>query len=113
FDKRGKPLLSWRVEILPFIEENELFKQFHLDEPWDSEHNKALIAHMPRVFQDPRRPPGDTTTFLAPVGKGLAFEGDKPLKINSFTDGTSNTIFIVQANDDRAVPWTKPDDLEV
>ena len=80
FDKQGKPLLSWRVQILPMLEEDALFKQFHLDEPWDSEHNKPLVAKMPAVFQDPRRPPDGTTTFLAVVGKGLAFEGDKPLK---------------------------------
>jgi type II secretory pathway pseudopilin PulG len=113
FDKQGKPLLSWRVQILPFIDEDALFKQFHLDEPWDSDHNKALLAHMPPVFQDPHRPQGTTTNYLAVVGKGLAFEGDTPLKIQQFTDGTSNTLLVVQANDDRAVPWTKPDDLEV
>jgi Protein of unknown function (DUF1559) len=113
FDKQGKPLLSWRVQILPMLEENELFKQFHLDEPWDSAHNKPLIAKMPAVFQDPRRPRDGTTTFLAAVGKGLAFEGDKPLKISQFFDGASNTILAVQANNERAVPWTKPDDLEV
>jgi hypothetical protein len=113
FDKQGKPLLSWRVQILPFLEEDALFRQFHLDEPWDSDHNKALLAHMPPIFQDPHRPPGTTTNYLAVVGKGLAFEGDTPLKIQQFTDGTSNTLLVVQANDDRAVPWTKPDDLEV
>jgi prepilin-type processing-associated H-X9-DG protein len=113
FDKQGKPLLSWRVQILPFIEQDALFKQFHLDEPWDSEHNKALLGQMPQIFQDPHRPQGTTTNYLAVVGKGLAFEGDTPLKIQQFTDGTSNTVLVVQTNDDRAVPWTKPDDLEV
>ncbi len=55
FDKQGKPLLSWRVQILPLMEEGELFKQFHLDEPWDSEHNKPLIAKMPAVYAKPGR----------------------------------------------------------
>jgi prepilin-type processing-associated H-X9-DG protein len=113
-DKNGKPLLSWRVAILPFIEQNNLFNQFHLDEPWDSEHNKPLLDQMPGVFQDPRRPRGNTTNYLAIVGKGLAFEPDnRALKIQEFTDGTSNTLLVVQVNDDKAVPWTKPDDLEV
>src|SRR5262249_33985180 len=52
----GKPLLSWRVAILQFIEQedaNNLYKQFHLDEPWDSEHNKKLIEKMPRLYQGP------------------------------------------------------------
>src|SRR5262249_54155708 len=44
YSKDGKkPLLSWRVAILPFIEQDNLYQQFHLDEPWDSEHNKKLI----------------------------------------------------------------------
>ena len=60
--KDGKPLFSWRVAILPYLdyEEAELYKQFHLDEPWDSEHNKALIAKMPVYFRDPhaaKKPP--------------------------------------------------------
>ena len=54
----GKALLSWRVALLPFLEENELYKQFHLDEAWDSDHNKKLLAKMPRVFAPPGfRPP--------------------------------------------------------
>ena len=50
---RGKPLLSWRVHILPFLEEGELYKQFRLDEPWDSEHNRKLIEKMPDAYADP------------------------------------------------------------
>ena len=111
--KDGKPLLSWRVAILPQLEEMELYKQFHLDEPWDSEHNKPLIAKMPAAYVKPGRPNDGTTVFLVPYGKGLAFEGTEGLTIGSFTDGTSKTILAVEVNDDRAVPWTKPDDLEV
>lgn len=46
-DKKGKPLLSWRVHILPFLDEQELYEKFKLDEPWDSEHNKKLLAEIP------------------------------------------------------------------
>jgi hypothetical protein len=113
FSKDGKPLLSWRVAILPFLEEKALFDQFHLDEPWDSEHNKPLIAKMPEIYNKPSRPNDGTTVFLVPFGKGLAFEGTEGLKIREFTDGTSKTILAVEVNDDRAVPWTKPNDLEV
>jgi hypothetical protein len=113
FSKDGKPLLSWRVAILPFVEEKALFDQFHLDEPWDSEHNKPLIDKMPEIYNKPGRSNDGTTVFLVPFGKGLAFEGTKGLKFSEFTDGTSKTIMAVEANDDRAVPWTKPDDLEV
>ena len=49
-DAKGKALLSWRVAILPFIEEDALYRQFHLDEPWDSKHNKKLLARMPKLY---------------------------------------------------------------
>src|SRR5205085_10353231 len=52
-DKNGQPLLSWRVAILPRIEEAGLYKEFHLDEPWDSEHNRKLIERMPDVYKSP------------------------------------------------------------
>ena len=52
-DKQGKPLLSWRVKILPLIGQDALYRQFHLDEPWDSEHNKKLIPLMPPVYMAP------------------------------------------------------------
>ena len=114
----GKKLLSWRVYILPFIEANNLFDQFHLDEPWDSEHNKKLIAQMPAVYQAPGSKAGaGKTNYLGIYGK-TAFLSDPtnkermPLgsKIRDFTDGTSNTVSIVEAADSEAVIWTKPDD---
>jgi len=116
-DKAGKPLLSWRVAILPFIEEEELYRQFHLDEPWDSEHNKKLLARMPDVYGDVTLPPGEAasglTTAQLPVGKGTAFRDPATgPKIASITDGTSKTAAVIEVSRDRAVPWTKPADHE-
>jgi hypothetical protein len=118
YDKnKKKPLLSWRVQILPFIEQDNLYRQFKLDEPWDSEHNKKLIAQMPRVYQsskDPKLLAEFKTTYLAPAGKATMFPpGPDGVRIADVTDGTSNTLFVVDADDSRAVVWTKPDDLEV
>jgi hypothetical protein len=114
-DKNGKPLLSWRVHILPYVDQDQLYKQFKLDEPWDSEHNKALIAKMPKVFASPAQQVGDgKTTYLAPMAKDTVIvSGEKGAKLADVTDGTSNTIMIVETNDDSAVTWTKPDDLDV
>ncbi|MFL5340005.1 MAG: sigma-70 family RNA polymerase sigma factor [Gemmataceae bacterium] len=106
YSKDGKPLLSWRVAILPFIEQDQLYKEFHLDEPWDSEHNKKLLAQMPKTYGDK----GDKTHYRVFHGKGAAFEGTKGTKIQDFTDGTSNTVLAVEAVD--AVEWTKPEELE-
>ncbi len=112
-DAKGEPLLSWRVAILPYLKQDQLYKQFHLDEPWDSEHNRKLIDSMPDVFRSFQTPPG-RTRFLAPVGESLAFTPEKGgLNIKSFTDGTSLTIMIVEADAQHAVVWTKPEDLPV
>ena len=116
FDAEGKPLLSWRVHILPELGEGELYKQFHLDEPWDSEHNKTLISQMPAVFLDPssgRSPVEGLTHYLGVKGENYFFNGtDKGVTFPEIRDGSSNTIAIVQVNDDRAPTWTKPDDWE-
>ena len=113
FDKQGKPLLSWRVHLLPYLDQQNLYKQFHLDEPWNSEHNKKLMRQMPSVFQNPSgKQQRGMTPYQAVCGKGLAFEGSKGRRIMEFADGTSNTIMLVETDDDHAVFWTKPDDWE-
>jgi prepilin-type processing-associated H-X9-DG protein len=114
FDKDGNPLLSWRVLVLPFVGEAQLFKRFHQDEPWDSAHNKKLIAEMPQLYCPPylKREEGKTT-YLVPVGPKTIFEGQKGMLIKNITDGTSNTIMIVEANESRAVFWTQPEDYQV
>ncbi len=69
YNKNGKPLLSWRVHLLPYLEQEALYREFHLDEPWDSEHNRKLIEKMPQVFRSPLsavKDPG-RTTYLLPV----------------------------------------------
>jgi Protein of unknown function (DUF1559) len=114
-DKAGKPLLSWRVHLLPYLEEAKLYQEFHLDEPWDSEHNKKLIARMPAVFRGPSPwlNAAGKTIFLAPTGKGTAWPGGpKGLRIFDFNDGTSQTIYLVTADNSHAVEWTKPEDLK-
>ncbi len=114
YDQSGKPLLSWRVYLLPYFQEDELYKQFHLDEPWDSESNKKLIDKMPTVFEDPRShlAPG-MTQYQAVVGPHCVFEGTEGTKLASITDGTSRTIGVVEVARDKAVPWTKPEDWEL
>jgi prepilin-type processing-associated H-X9-DG protein len=129
----GKPLYSWRVLLLPYLEADYLYNQFHLDEPWDSPHNKPLLTQMPRCFVDPGRldEPG-MTHYQVFDGPGAPFDssarplqpfmlggpkGALQLQVSSFqlrfpagfTDGASNTILIVEAAD--AVPWSSPQDL--
>lgn len=117
FDSEGKPLLSWRVHILPFIEQQALYQKFHLDEPWDSPHNKALIPLMPAIYVDPSspHPPTDGLThYLGVKGPGSYFDGAlEGRRLKDMTDGLSNTMSVVQVNDARATVWTRPDDWEL
>jgi hypothetical protein len=126
---RPHALLSWRVLILPFLDEDKLYREFHLDEPWDSEHNRKLIARMPKVYAPVRGEtpePGMTyyqvfvgknTPFLPaemlppPFGQGPAVlpKGGPRIPV-SIPDGTSNTLLVVEAGE--PVLWTKPADLE-
>jgi hypothetical protein len=111
-DKDGKPILSWRVEILPYLEQAELHKQFKRDQPWDSEDNKKLLAKMPAVFASPRVKVklGGHTVYQGFAGPGALFEpGKRMLFPASIPDGTSNTILLTEAS--VAVAWTKPADL--
>jgi RNA polymerase sigma factor (sigma-70 family) len=107
----GKPLLSWRVLVLPYVDQDDLFKQFELEEPWDSEHNKKLLTKMPKIYAPVRGKNKDSlsTHYQVFTGKGTVFEGTQGLAITDITDGTSTTIAIVEAAE--AVPWTKPADL--
>jgi bla regulator protein BlaR1 len=120
-DKDGRPLLSWRVAILPLLEgqkPKQLYERFHLDEPWDSPHNKELLKEVPDVFAAPEgRWEGDapgSTHYRAVVGPETVWPDPKdragnPIGLDNVPDGPSNTILVVEAAE--AIPWTRPDDL--
>jgi hypothetical protein len=116
YSKEGKALLSWRVALLPYLGEDNLYKEFKLDEPWDSPHNRKLLDRLPKVYRSPKvrdRRPG-LTTYLAPLNKEFAFTGTKEaVRFKDITDGTSRTVLVVDVNDETGVPWTKPADLAV
>ena len=113
YDKDGKPLLSWRVLLLPYIEQQNLYNRFHLDEPWDSEHNKKLLQSVVKVYTSPRQDEecveNHLTYYQGFAGKGAFFDGKKGLRIADFPDGLSNTLMIAEAS--KGVPWTKPEDI--
>lgn len=112
-DGNGKTGLSWRVHLLPYMDQGELYEQFRLDEPWDSDHNKALISQMPLVYKvDGVEQPGMTTMHVF-VGEKCAFQDGKGMSMRDITDGTSNTIMAVIAGPQTAVPWTQPGGLKL
>lgn len=114
-DKQGKALLSWRVLILPYLDQSALYRQFRLNEPWDSPHNRKLAETVVSVYRSPLSKAAVKdpwkTNYLLPIGPGTAFGGKEPPKFSDMKDGTSNTIMVVEADDDHAVIWSKPGDL--
>ena len=122
----GTPGLSWRVHLLPWLGEQELYQRFHLDEPWDSDHNKTLIEQMPEVYASmkevyasvkpetkgtPERKGYTSLHVLA--GEGMPFSGDEGPVLEAITDGAERTILVAVAGADRAEIWTKPGALEI
>jgi hypothetical protein len=110
-DKKGKPQLSWRVLILPYIEQDNLYREFKLDEPWDSDHNKKLIDKMPAVYSLPAKgAKSGHTHYRVFVGSGAMWDWIQGTTFAQITDGLSNTWMVVEAEE--GVPWTKPDEFE-
>jgi len=115
-DDQGRPLLSWRVHILPFLgsEARRLYYQFKLDEPWDSEHNRRLIKKMPDVYTmlGSKAAREGRTCYARPVGKNTTCPANRAIDYSDIADGSSNTVMIVEVDDEHAVLWTKPKDLD-
>ena len=109
--REASRLLSWRVAILPWLEEFALYERFHLDEAWDSPHNASLLKEMPGVYAPVVHK--DTTPYATHyqgfVGPGALFDGDEGTRIADVIDAVSPTLMIVEAAE--PVPWTKPEDL--
>ena len=129
----GRPWHSWRVLLLPFLEEQELYQQYRFDEPWNGEHNSKLISQIPLVYQAPGSRLAYTHCVTA-VGTNTAFPeagvhfdgqgGEQGLfnaianqpsgvrQSREFTDGAANTILVGTVERGKGIFWTKPEDLE-
>jgi hypothetical protein len=114
-DKNGKPMYSWRVLILPYLEQNDLFQKFHLDEPWDSPHNFLLASQMPNCFCCPIAfAPGSvsTTCYAMVVGPHAFGNESKPRTFGEIKDGLPNTMMLVEAVGAK-IPWSAPVDIDI
>jgi hypothetical protein len=109
----GEPLLSWRVAILPYLAHRDLYEQFRPDQPWDGPSNRGLLSKMPEVYALQGLGTGPTyeTFYRGFIGEGAFFDGTRRIRIGDITDGTVNTLMLVEA--DEPVAWTKPEELPI
>lgn len=109
-DKKSHVPRSWRVELLPLLGYEELYKQYRLDEPWDSEANLRFLQAVPAVYRSPfDRPQSTNASYFAVTGPGTVFDGNEGTPVVEIRDGLSNTLLWVEAK--REIPWTKPEDI--
>jgi prepilin-type processing-associated H-X9-DG protein len=139
-DEERRPMHSWRVLILPYIDQAALYNRYNFGEPWDGPNNIKLLSEIPPVYKCPSHVPrgaafaalpacigpfacstGATvssagrrrcTNYAAVLGRDCAFRGAEPVSIDDITDGTSNTLLIGEVTD-ADILWTKPEDIDV
>ncbi len=113
-DGEGKPLLSWRVALLPFIEEDALYKQIKLDEAWDGPNNRKLHARRPSNFACPSHHDDaakESTSYVVVVGPKTLFPGGgKARKRSDIRDDPASTLMVVETISN--INWMEPRDLE-
>jgi prepilin-type processing-associated H-X9-DG protein len=112
-DASGKPMHSWRVLILPFIDQAQLYEEYDFSEPWDGPSNSRLLSRMPPVYACPSDPMvGTNTAYVGVFGEHCIFRGGEPVGIRDITDGTSKTLMVGEAAQS-SVPWMQPVDIDV
>lgn len=113
-DENGNPMHSWRVLLLPYLDESPLYDQYDFSKPWDDPANQHVMDSMPAVYKCPTNTDvlDNLTHYAAVMGPGCAFEGSEGIKLRSFTDGMSNTILVGEVTN-AGIPWTAPIDIDV
>jgi prepilin-type processing-associated H-X9-DG protein len=118
-DIYGNPMHSWRVFLLPHLDQAPLYNQYRFDEPWDSAHNRQLGEAGLPVFTCPTDADGDRmkrrrfdTSYVAVIGDRTAWQGARPTALRDFKDGTSNTLLVVEVANS-GIHWMEPRDLHV
>ena len=111
-DENGRPMHSWRVLLLPLLEESSLYGQYDFDQPWDSPHNKQVVASVElSIFTCPSGDNiGGTTSYMVVTGQGTMFEGSKACSLANINDGSSYTIMIVEVPSSGR-HWAEPVDI--
>ncbi|TWU13498.1 hypothetical protein CA54_23330 [Symmachiella macrocystis] len=111
-DETGRPMHSWRVLILPYLDQQALYDQYDFDEPWDGPNNSRLLGNRPPVYACPSSDVDATSTYYAAIaGETCVFAGAEPIAIRDIVDGTSNTSMIGEVSG-MGIPWMEPRDVD-
>ncbi|MDB4802379.1 DUF1559 domain-containing protein, partial [bacterium] len=116
--RSGQPTHSWRVDLLPFIDEAPLFKQYDFETEWNLGSNQKIAKTEISVYQCPSNPFRNntdefpTTAYVALVGPGTILQPGESLPLSEVIDGTSNTLLAVEACG-LQIPWCKPQDVQL
>lgn len=114
-DETGKPIHSWRVLLLPYLEQQKLYDQYSFDEPWDGPNNSKLHDVIMPIYQCPSvgsGQPGHCSNYMAITGRGTAFDGDHETTFTEVTDGVSYTLTYIEVPNSNT-HWMEPIDLPV
>jgi prepilin-type processing-associated H-X9-DG protein len=114
-DAAGNPMHSWRVLLLPFIEEHSLYQRYNFNEPWNGPNNRLLAAEMPRTYGCPSahgHQPGDETNYVVVVGAGTAWPGARSVSLDQIKDKKDETLLFVEVQGS-GISWMEPRDLEI
>ena len=130
----GQKWHSWRVLVLPYLDQKKLYSEYRFDEPWDGPNNRKLLAKMPEVFACPSQPcppkqavvlsigvlacsggpsvNSGFTSYSVVLGQDCAFRGARPVHRDEITDGLAHTLLVGECTR-TTIPWTKPDDIDI
>ncbi|MEX1233143.1 MAG: DUF1559 domain-containing protein [Planctomycetaceae bacterium] len=121
-DEHGRPMHSWRVLILPFMDHHKLYDEYRFDEPWNGPHNITLQDRIPEGYRCPtyqrqlqeRKTDSEfsqrLTNYVVIESPTAVFDGTHAPTISEITDGTDKTILVVDVNQ-HAVHWMQPDEI--
>lgn len=111
-DEQGHPLHSWRVLILPFLDQQELYEKYSFDEAWDGPHNRQLAARMPDVYRCPAASFGaPATSYSLVTGPGLESDADRSRQTGEIAEAVGrNHKILVLENPAAQINWMEPRD---
>jgi len=114
-DANGKPLHSWRTLLLPYMEQSALYTQIDLNKPWDDPVNLPFSQVVIPTYACPsgHTDSPEKTYYQVIVDPSGIFNGPSSCNLGSITDGTSNTLLVVETDSQDAIPWMAPDDTDL